>query len=239
MLDHAARYFPILRVLKDHNLLANASILEIGSGAVGLGEFHKSEFVGCDVAFSMRPLHPMTPLAASAAALPFADGAFDVVVASDVLEHVPPAVRPIVIQEALRVGRQLVVFGFPCGQLAHDADRKLLATYVRKKVEIPIWLTEHMQAPFPEPDLFRNLQGWEVESFDNESIQFHLQFWAHIELHKILYYVGRASVLIAPRIVEYLLRKADRAPYYRRVFVLRKKPAEQQGSALLVAQTQS
>lgn len=236
MLDHAARYFPILRVLKDHNLLADASILEIGSGAVGLGEFHKSRFVGCDVAFSIRPVYPMLPVAASAAALPFADGAFDVVVASDVLEHVPPAARPMVIQEALRVGRKLVVFGFPCGQLAQDVDRKLLATYVRKKLEVPIWLTEHMQAPFPEPDLLCNLHGWEVESFDNESIQFHLRFWTHVELHKILYYAGRASVLIAPRIVEYLLRKGDRAPYYRRVFVLRKKPAVQQESAPSAAQ---
>jgi hypothetical protein len=239
LLDHAARYFPILRVLRDHNLLANNSILEIGSGAVGLGEFHKSEFVGCDVAFSMRPLYPMAPVAASAAALPFADGAFDVVVASDVLEHVPPAARPIVIQEALRVGRKLVVFGFPCGQLAHDADRELLATYVRKKLEVPIWLTEHMQAPFPEPDLFHNLQGWEVESFDNESLQFHLQFWTRLELHNILYYAARASMLIAPRIVEYLLRKTDRAPYYRRVFVLIRKPAEQQESAPLAQQTRS
>jgi SAM-dependent methyltransferase len=223
--------------LKDHNLLADASILEIGSGAVGLGEFHKSEFVGCDVAFSMRPLYPMAPVAASAAALPFANGAFDVVVASDVLEHVPPAARPRVIQEALRVGRKLVVFGFPCGQLAHDADRKLLSTYVRKKIEVPSWLTEHMQAPFPEPDLFHNLQGWEVGSFENESIQFHLQFWTHIELHKILYYAGRASVLIAPRLVEYLLRKTDRAPYYRRVFVLTRKHADRPEPPLLAAQT--
>jgi SAM-dependent methyltransferase len=223
LLDHAARYFPILRVLRQHNLLAGASILEIGSGAVGLGEFHKSEFVGCDVSFSMRPLPPMTPLMASAGALPFANRAFDVVVASDVLEHVPPAARPRVIQEALRVGRKLVVFGFPCGQLAHDADTKLLAIYLQKKFEVPVWLAEHMQAPFPEPDVFHNLQGWGIDSFGNESIDFHLRIWKHLELQKVLYYSSRACFLIAPRLLEYLLRKTDRAPYYRRIFVLKRQ----------------
>jgi hypothetical protein len=85
-------------------------VLEIGSGSVGLGKFYQSVFVGCDVVFTFKPRHPMLPIVASAANLPFLDQSFDAVVASDVLEHIPPSHRPAVIKEALRVARKVVIF---------------------------------------------------------------------------------------------------------------------------------
>ncbi len=48
MLNWAARYFPIVRVLKQH-LNGTDSLLEIGSGSVGVGKFYPAAFVGCDV----------------------------------------------------------------------------------------------------------------------------------------------------------------------------------------------
>src|SRR5271155_5182490 len=113
MLNWAARYYPILRALKQHSLLSTGSILEIGSGPAGLGTFRKVPFVGCDLSFSWTPEWPMTPVIASATDLPFGDNSFDAVVASDVLEHIPPELRATVISEALRVARKLVIFGFP------------------------------------------------------------------------------------------------------------------------------
>src|SRR5579871_5428492 len=118
MLNWAARYYPILRILKSHDLLNHGSLLEIGSGPIGIGRFRKVPFVGCDISFPIQPQWPMKPIVASAAELPMEDNEFDVVVASDVLEHVPPHLRETVISEALRVARKLVVFGFPCGRLA-------------------------------------------------------------------------------------------------------------------------
>ena len=89
MLNWAARYYPIVRVLKNHKLFHDASLLEIGSGSVGIGRFRPVPFVGCDISFPFEPLWPMTAVTASATQLPMNDKQFDVVLASDMLEHVP------------------------------------------------------------------------------------------------------------------------------------------------------
>jgi Methyltransferase domain len=173
MLNWAARYFPILRILKQHHLLHSGSLLEIGSGPFGIGTFRRIPFTGCDLRFDVTPRWPMTPLIASAANLPLADRSFDGVIASDVLEHVPPELRRTVIQEATRVARRLVIFGFPCGEAAHNSDRELKEAYLRQNLQVPGWLEEHMQAAFPEPSLFEDPSGWDVVQFSNESIRFH------------------------------------------------------------------
>ena len=142
MLNWAARYYPIVRILKTHGLFDSASLLEIGSGPIGIGRFRKVPFVGCDISFPFEPKWPMTPMIASAAQLPLKDNEFDVVIASDVLEHVPPNQRKAVIGETLRVARRFVIFGFPCGKLAWESDRALLEAYLKDKVTPPEWLTE-------------------------------------------------------------------------------------------------
>src|ERR1700677_2167499 len=103
MLNWAARYYPIVRILKTHGLFLDASLLEIGSGPVGIGRFRKVPFVGCDLSFSFEHKWPMTPITASATRLPMKDNEFDVVLASDMLEHVPPDLRMTVIGESIRV----------------------------------------------------------------------------------------------------------------------------------------
>src|SRR5258708_1388833 len=126
MLNWAARYYPILRELNPH-LSETGTLLEIGSGSIGIGKFRRVPFVGCDTKFQSPPKAPMVPVVASGASLPFGDRSFDAVVASDVLEHVPPQKRWDVVSEALREARRVAVFGFPHGPAAFELDQALYA----------------------------------------------------------------------------------------------------------------
>ncbi|MBK9472164.1 MAG: class I SAM-dependent methyltransferase [bacterium] len=76
---------------------------------------------------------------------PQPDGAYDVVVAADVLEHVDPAERPFFLQELLRVARRRVVFSFP--QPAAATHEAFLLTMLPGHR----WLEEHRDCGLPDP----------------------------------------------------------------------------------------
>src|ERR1700690_3187476 len=139
MLNWAARYFPILRKLKPQ-LSKSDSLLEIGSGSIGIGKFYRAPFVGCEINFLLTPRPPMLPVMASATSLPFDDKSFAGVVVSDVLEHVPLDQRMTVIREAVRVARKIAIFGFPSGTTAHEYDVKLAKRYDRSPQGRPVWM---------------------------------------------------------------------------------------------------
>jgi len=218
MLNWATRYFPIRRALKKR-LHDSGSLLELGAGPVGIGGFRRAPFVGCDLSFAWGPTPPMLAVKATATNLPFPDQSFDAVVASDVLEHVPPEERCAIINEALRVTRSVAIFGFPCGQEAEKSDRQLAGDYDRNQQERPVWLHEHLMHPYPAESLFEDMgPEWEVNHFGNESVTFH--YWTmRREMHRLWNYLFMTLLAFAPRPVEYLLKLADRQPYYRRIVV--------------------
>ena len=233
MLNWAARYYPILRVLKQQ-LAETDSLLEVGSGSVGIGMFYHGRFVGCDINFPSPPNAPMLPVVASATTLPFGDGSFDAVVVSDVLEHVPPDQRMVVVRETLRVVRKIAVFGFPSGQAAVEYDRRLAEAYDGRQNR-PVWLQEHMLfQPFPTESLFEELKDeWTVSSFDNENVVFH-NWVMRQEMHLLGIYCFKILLVEIPRLMEYLLRYADRGPYYRKIVVV-ERPCQAQSYELITA----
>ena len=89
------------------------TLLDVGSGPIALTEAFVSprfDIVRADVGQFDDPsivrLQPGEPL-------PFEDAAFDVAVAIEVLEHVPPAQRPSLIRELQRVSRQATIVCCP------------------------------------------------------------------------------------------------------------------------------
>ena len=102
-----------------------------------------------DITFDARPDSGMTPVQGSAFTLPFPDDTFDLVLASDVLEHLHVAARPTAIRELERVCSGRLVVGYPRGASSERADRQIAQALVRRGVPVPPWLSEHFEAPYP------------------------------------------------------------------------------------------
>jgi SAM-dependent methyltransferase len=90
-------------------LAADARILDLGCGLLGLrGLEPERDITGTDI--DPQPAYPGPFVQADASSgLPFADGEFDFVYCSSVIEHVPPARRPAFAAELRRVGRGWMV----------------------------------------------------------------------------------------------------------------------------------
>jgi hypothetical protein len=223
LLNRAARFFPILRELRS-NLPRSCTLLEVGSGALGLGEFWRIPFVGCDLAFSSLPVENMRAVRCSGHQLPFVDGAFDGVVVSDVMEHVLPEQRTQVVAEVLRVARTVAVFAYPCGPQAFELDRRLYREYQSRNLPPPVWLEEHMLHAFPDEALFAELPtGWNRRILPNETLQFH--YWMmRTEMFQLCDRSFRLALRMMPGLVDRFLRLVNREPSYRKIFVLTREP---------------
>lgn len=159
--DTWLRYAAVFEVL-ERRMGANAAILEVGPGWVGLDLFLPGSFwnggrlVQLDVVrIPLRPpvLEPSRVLA-SGIALPFADASFDFAVAIDVLEHVAKDARPAFCQELRRVARKGVMLHLPLqsGDGTYQAvryDRLFRERFEALAGEPDPNIEEHLRGPHP------------------------------------------------------------------------------------------
>jgi hypothetical protein len=120
------------------------SVLDVG----GRGKELASLLPGLDV--SSANVRPPADFLITAGRLPFADGTFDVVTSSDVLEHIPGDERELHIQELARVARSRIVVGCPLGSPDHEASEQQLSNTLRERFGLRLdFLEEHLEFGLP------------------------------------------------------------------------------------------
>lgn len=118
------RYQPVLEHLRAGAEKGRAaSVLEVGSGSLGVTRFWPHPVTGVDLCFDGADLGHLQQCNCSAAALPFPDGSFETVLSVDMLEHLEPAVREAAVREMVRVCRGTLLIGVPCAPDAQAAER--------------------------------------------------------------------------------------------------------------------
>ncbi|RJP34958.1 MAG: class I SAM-dependent methyltransferase [Candidatus Omnitrophota bacterium] len=147
-------------------------------------------------------------LRGSATALPFADGAFDLAVSLDVLEHIPPEERFAAVEEMVRVSRIGIVISFPYRHpLVEAAERSVCDAYslLHDGKDHP-WLAEHAQRALPDYQaIAEHLAsfGGQVGIFDVGSIQ----RWLYLQMLDLILELLPGSFEFAKELDRYYQEK--------------------------------
>ncbi len=227
--DGALRYLPAVRLIRRHGD-PGSTILELGSGGLGLSLFLDRVVVGYDTSFGGRDLGLMRQVRAreDATELPFSDGEFDFVLSMDMIEHIPPKGRGPAIREMLRVAQSWVVITFPCGESAMEYDSRLYES-IKSRFGLEYgWLKEHLQLGLPdsseiEDEMRRaigNGSGWDLTIEDNLNVDAWLWVW-QFQMSRNNVWRSMKNKLLWP-LIPYISRRNEE-PAYRKVFILRRK----------------
>lgn len=226
----ALRYLPVVEKIKVEGRRLKAEgkhdlrILEIGSGGLGIAPYLKLSVTGVDVEFK-PPFYPkLIRITGKAEKLDFADNSFDVVVSSDMLEHLPPDKREKAIFEMIRVAKLEVIIGVPCGVAAAKHDEELRQEYLKvHKKEFP-FLKEQVEYGLPDITDIIEYINKACKRLDrkiklivsgNENMitrKFLMKGWMSSSFLVNVFF----RKILLPFIP--LLRLLERPPYYRQIF---------------------
>jgi hypothetical protein len=148
-LHHLIRYAPVLHLIRE---LRSGTVLDVGSGEIVMAELLDQRWqvtaLEYKVPDALRNRADVHVVEGDARSLPFCNREFDVVVAVDVLEHIPPEDRQTVLRELARVAARRLIVAGPAGDAARRADAFVAAHYE----VLPGWLEEHQRFGLPTVD---------------------------------------------------------------------------------------
>jgi hypothetical protein len=199
MLHQLARFSAIAPLIRE---LGAGTALDVGSGSEGVAGWLGPgwEVTAVDRSFedAVAPPGPhggsSRRVTGDVRELPFGDGAFDVVLALDVLEHVPPADRARALREVVRAARRRVIVACPTGGAALAADRRLAAGLRARGMAPPEWLVEHERFGFPDTADLRALADGRgtLRLLANENVRWH-EWLFRLEFRRPGFHLSRAA----------------------------------------------
>lgn len=152
--DAALRYLPIVDLLKKEGL-EDSKILEVGSGSYGITPYLGKKVVGVDTDFSEPEYSLLVQVKSSAVNLPFKDNEFDVVIFSDMLEHLNKLQRIDALNEGIRVAKKEIVISGPFGDDAKRQDQELAEYSLKKTGKMHPYFKDHLKLGLPDSNEVR------------------------------------------------------------------------------------
>ena len=220
----ALRYLPIAGRI--NKLKRDVSILEVGSGGLGIAPYLKRTIIGVDSNFS-PPFHPrLKKVKGSATKLPFPDASFNVIISVDMLEHLKPKERIKAIREMLRVGKNRVYLAVPCGENSFQQDLFLSKLYMKQTGNSYPFLEEQIHLGLPdEKELYDTIRKEaeikrkkvEVSVFGNENLQVRSFLMRGFMTRNFIVDVFFRKLLL---FAIPILRFINHEPTYRKLFII-------------------
>ena len=242
-LDTALRYLAIVNYIKKR-VSSDSILLEVGSGSCGVCQFFKKDIFGLDIYFEPPISKYLKPAIGSSINIPFKDSQFDVVICFDMLQYLQSDEQKQAISELIRVGRQTIVIGLPCGLKARRKEKQILEFYKRKYGENYLredrqakWLLKSTVNGLPKKDeilktlgeiLNHSSQGYNIRVVNNVNLTvWYVNRWLWVNLDFIPFHKG--LIHIWARILLPFLRRANFGKVYRKIFIITKKKNAEAG----------
>lgn len=223
--EAALRYIPVVEVIKKSGL-ETSTILEVGSGSLGIVPYLRREIDGIDIDFSGPKTSLINKIKGQATSLPFKKNAYDIIVSVDVIEHIPQSQRTDAISETLRVAKKLAIIVVPVGKKSEEQDKELRQYWNKIYAKPNQFLEEHTTNGLPTTDALlieidKNLRKLKKNArvTSRPLLNLHIRnilMRTWITKSKLLYYLYmKGYLLLLP-----VLRHANFGDCYRRLLVI-------------------
>ncbi|WP_139137160.1 class I SAM-dependent methyltransferase, partial [Vibrio splendidus] len=165
--DQFQRYYTVKKIITGLTQDKKVKVLEVGANAhCKLREFiPQADIVFTDINEQPVP-SDVTFIKADATDLPFSDDEFDFVVSTDVLEHVPLALREKFINECYRVSKTAFILACPIDNgMTTQVEVETNETFKRLLDIDFIWLKEHIDEGLPRVDFVNEIANSQAIPF--------------------------------------------------------------------------
>ncbi len=174
---YVSRYLILAGIIDSyryHKSDQNLKILEVGGSGSILHHFVEADITIIDVLPNDNKLENYVQ--GDALAMPFADKSYDIVITSDVLEHIPKDNRAKFLKEISRVTKDLAVVAAPFNlKGVREAEISANNFYKNIRQEDHRWLAEHLLDELPslnQTNVILENQGMETGHFSHTSLYY-------------------------------------------------------------------